>query len=205
MKMTLPPIKGHIKIMISRAAPSLTLEKIKEQLKRGTLNTITSGWLNVGNDRSRQELLQCARKNRKKEELLTKGSEKIMLRVLSHKPVPEVISCPLGQIPKPRSSGFFKQLVGSAYDPSDPSYDGLVFHIHGGGFVAMSSASHQSYTRQWANLIKKPIFSVDYRLAPSFPYPAALDDCWQAYNWLLEHCEDVLGSNNNLCLANERG
>ena len=30
----------------------------------------------------------------------------------------------------------------------DPYFDGLVIHIHGGGFVSMSSASHQSYTRQ---------------------------------------------------------
>jgi len=29
-----------------------------------------------------------------------------------------------------------------------PYFDGVVLHIHGGGFVAMSSASHQAYTRQ---------------------------------------------------------
>jgi len=30
-----------------------------------------------------------------------------------------------------------------------PYFDGIVLHIHGGGFVAMSSASHQAYTRQY--------------------------------------------------------
>lgn len=30
-----------------------------------------------------------------------------------------------------------------------------------------------------------PIFSVDYSLSPEYKYPVALDDCWQAYNWIL--------------------
>jgi hormone-sensitive lipase len=41
-----------------------------------------------------------------------------------------------------------------------------VIHVHGGGFVAMSSASHQCYTRLWADSLGVPIFSIDYRLAP---------------------------------------
>jgi len=79
------------------------------------------------------------------------------------------------------------------FQRGEPTYKELIIHIHGGGFVSMSSTSHQSYTRQWANILKKPVFSIDYRLAPEHPYPAALDDCWQAYNWILDHAEDVLG------------
>jgi len=32
-------------------------------------------------------------------------------------------------------------------------------------------------------------------LAPEFPYPAAIDDCWQSYNWILNFSEEVLGIN----------
>jgi len=79
------------------------------------------------------------------------------------------------------------------FERGEPTFKELIIHIHGGGFVSMSSSSHQSYTRQWANILKKPVFSIDYRLAPEHPYPAALDDCWQAYNWILDHSHEVLG------------
>lgn len=71
----------------------------------------------------------------------------------------------------------------------------LIFHIHGGGFVSMSSASHQVYTRSWAKKLDVPVFSVDYRLAPDNPYPDALDDVWQAYCWVVNNIESQLGIN----------
>ncbi len=42
----------------------------------------------------------------------------------------------------------------------------VIFHIHGGGFISMSSFIHQTYTRKWANELKVPIVSVDYGKAP---------------------------------------
>ena len=57
----------------------------------------------------------------------------------------------------------------------------------------MSSASHQSYTRKWANKTGCPVFSVDYRLAPEHAFPAALNDCWQAYHWIVNYAEEELG------------
>jgi hormone-sensitive lipase len=64
---------------------------------------------------------------------------------------------------------------------------GIIFHIHGGGFISMSSKSHQNYTRKWAIDLETPVFSVDYRLAPKNPYPDGLDDIWQAYTWVLKN------------------
>mmetsp|Transcript_28093 Transcript_28093/g.27791 ORF Transcript_28093/g.27791 Transcript_28093/m.27791 type:complete len:420 (+) Transcript_28093:393-1652(+) len=69
----------------------------------------------------------------------------------------------------------------------------LIFHIHGGGYISMSSASHQVYTRKWANILKIPVISIDYRLAPAHPYPEGLDDVWQAYNWVINHAEEEYG------------
>lgn len=38
-----------------------------------------------------------------------------------------------------------------------------------------------------------PIFSVDYRLSPKYSFPAALNDVWQVYYWLIENAESKLG------------
>lgn len=72
-------------------------------------------------------------------------------------------------------------------------FSSLIFHIHGGGFIAMSSASHQNYTRKIACQTNTPVLSIDYRLAPENPFPAALDDVWQTYLWILNYAKDSLG------------
>jgi hormone-sensitive lipase len=69
----------------------------------------------------------------------------------------------------------------------------VIIHIHGGGFMSMSSASHQAYTRIWSTEVGVPVISIDYRLAPQHPYPAALDDVWQVWNWLVNQGEAQLG------------
>lgn len=46
-----------------------------------------------------------------------------------------------------------------------------IYYIDGGGFVAMSSRSHQNYTRRWANSLNVPVFSIDYGLSPDNPFP----------------------------------
>jgi acetyl esterase/lipase len=64
----------------------------------------------------------------------------------------------------------------------------LIIHYHGGGFVSQSSAGHSVYLREWAAGIDDAvIFCVDYKLAPEFPYPTALDECAYVYQWALEN------------------
>jgi hormone-sensitive lipase len=77
--------------------------------------------------------------------------------------------------------------------PPHEAVENIVFHIHGGGWISMSSRCHENYTRRWALQIKVAILSVDYRLAPEFPYPAGLDDVWQAYVWTIKYAKKQLG------------
>ena len=57
----------------------------------------------------------------------------------------------------------------------------------------MTSRPHQNYIRKWALQSCTPILCVDYRLAPEFPFPCALDDVWQTYMWVVNHAEQFLG------------
>mmetsp|Transcript_5986 Transcript_5986/g.18020 ORF Transcript_5986/g.18020 Transcript_5986/m.18020 type:complete len:815 (+) Transcript_5986:145-2589(+) len=69
---------------------------------------------------------------------------------------------------------------------------GLVIHFHGGGFIGQSSKSHGSYVRLWAsNLQDAVILSVDYKLAPEYKYPYALNECVQAYKWAIDNCSMI--------------
>lgn len=62
--------------------------------------------------------------------------------------------------------------------------DSLIFHSHGGGFIAMTPKGHEAYLRKWARKLKVPVISVYYRLAPDHPYPAALQDVLDSYLYL---------------------
>ena len=91
-----------------------------------------------------------------------------------------------------QKGGLFKMIESMIY-PDYKQANALIIHVHGGGFVSMSSGSHQTYTRIWANELNVPIFSVDYRLAPQDQFPAALNDVWQTYYWLVLNAESRLG------------
>jgi hormone-sensitive lipase len=207
IKITLPGITEKKKIHVTRQYPQITFEKLKEEIADGTIEKITPE----------------KKPNRKDSRGITKkAADRIPIRILSAKKLPpileiesieeETVFSPLKKHGKLRTQmieehiekqktdffGMFKNIgclgrdIGNP-DAIDPHFDGIVIHFHGGGFIAMSSGSHQSYTRQWANILKKTVFSVDYRLAPTHPFPAAVDDCWQAYNWILDNSLNALG------------
>jgi acetyl esterase len=65
--------------------------------------------------------------------------------------------------------------------------DGLrpgLLYIHGGGFVVGSVAAFDAGAMMYADLLDIVVVSVDYRLAPEYPYPAPLEDCYTALTWL---------------------
>ncbi|KAG8224241.1 hypothetical protein J437_LFUL001620 [Ladona fulva] len=78
-------------------------------------------------------------------------------------------------------------------DALPPPSKGLVIHCHGGGFVAQSSRSHESYLRDWAVRLNVPILSIDYSLSPEAPFPRALEEVLYAYCWAL-HNASILGT-----------
>ena len=56
--------------------------------------------------------------------------------------------------------------------------------IHGGGYMIGHAAQDDVLCRRYARELGATVVSVDYRLAPEHPYPAALEDCYSALTWL---------------------
>uniref|UniRef100_A0A182IXR0 Uncharacterized protein n=1 Tax=Anopheles atroparvus TaxID=41427 RepID=A0A182IXR0_ANOAO len=84
-----------------------------------------------------------------------------------------------------------------------PASRGLLFHCHGGGFVAQSSKSHETYLREWAVSLNVPILSIDYSLAPEAPFPRALEEVFYAYCWALRNCELLGTTGEKIILAGD--
>jgi acetyl esterase/lipase len=64
-------------------------------------------------------------------------------------------------------------------------------YFHGGGLVAGSLDTHDPICRALSNASGCVLFSVDYRLAPEFPYPAAIADGCHATGWIAAHAAEL--------------
>lgn len=60
---------------------------------------------------------------------------------------------------------------------------GALLWIHGGGLVIGNPRMNDPHMAAFARELGIVVVSVDYRLAPTHPYPAAIDDCWAALKW----------------------
>jgi len=59
--------------------------------------------------------------------------------------------------------------------------DGAILYVHGGGYVLGSAKAYRGLASQIASRAGRPVFVVDYALAPEKPFPAAYDDVSKAY------------------------
>jgi acetyl esterase len=78
------------------------------------------------------------------------------------------------------------------YRPHGEGPFGVLLFLHGGGFVLPLIPAHDGICRALCRRAGVVVASLDYRLAPEHPFPAAVDDAWAALSWLVEHA-DALG------------
>ena len=89
------------------------------------------------------------------------------------------------------------------YRPSPVDGLGVVLLIHGGGWTVGNLDTHDNLARETAVQTGAVVVSVDYRLAPEHPFPAAVDDCWAALTWLVEHAAEFGGDPRRIAVAGD--
>lgn len=77
-----------------------------------------------------------------------------------------------------------------AYRPSSEVLPALLY-FHGGGWVIGDLDTHDTLCRQLAANARCAVFSVDYRLAPEHPFPAAVEDCMAATQFIARNAQGL--------------
>lgn len=92
------------------------------------------------------------------------------------------------EVPIPRPDG--SVLLARLYRPLSAGPGavlGLLVYFHGGGWCVGDVDSYDVLCRELANGAGCAVLSVDYRLAPEHPFPAAVNDARLAFDWAVEH------------------
>ena len=92
-------------------------------------------------------------------------------------------------IPGPEDNPSMRVIV---YEPKEKS--GLLpalLWIHGGGYVLGSVDENKDLCQQFVKEANCIVVSVDYRLAPEHRYPAALEDCYAALEWIADEASEL--------------
>ncbi len=75
--------------------------------------------------------------------------------------------------------------------------------IHGGGMALGDIDSHDGACRALAERSGVQVLSIDYRLAPEHPFPAAVQDCFAAYSWMVENAESLNADPHRLAVGGD--
>ncbi len=79
----------------------------------------------------------------------------------------------------------------------------VVVFYHGGGWAIGDLDTHDHVARAHAMGAEAIVVSVDYRLAPEHPFPAAVDDAWAALRWVGEHAAELGGDPTRIAVAGD--
>ena len=144
----------------------------------------------------------------------------LMARVLGGKPmnqlsVAEARRAAQGQVPPrrtptPVAAVLDRTIPGPAgdlpiriYTPNGAGPFPLLMYFHSGGFVVGSVAGSDGICRALCHGAGYSVVSVDYRLAPEHPFPAAPDDCLAATRWAAAHAADFNADATRVVVAGD--
>jgi len=80
---------------------------------------------------------------------------------------------------------------------------GLIIYLHGGGWVFGSKESYTKSCLELAERTKRIVISIDYRLAPEYPFPNGLNDCYECIKIIMNNLDKIGFNNRDVCLMGD--
>jgi len=112
---------------------------------------------------------------------------------------------PIGSIEERALPGAAGPLRTRVYIPREPLRNPLpgIVYFHGGGGIFGSIDTHEGLCRMLASESGCEVLSIGYRPAPEHLFPAALDDCRAAVDWVLEHADELALDPDRIAVAGD--
>ena len=87
------------------------------------------------------------------------------------------------------------------FDPKQSSK--IIIYIHGGGWVSGNLDTHSNICYELANSLNRKVISIDYRLAPEYPYPAGFNDCYKVISNIMDNISEFSITWNDVILMGD--
>ena len=119
--------------------------------------------------------------------------------------VADLKDLPIGKVETLQLPGPAGKIALRAYTPVAPGRAPIpaIVYFHGGGFVMGELDTHDTLCRTLSNDSGCRVLSVDYRLAPECPFPAAVDDGFAALKWVEENATELEIDPNGIAVAGD--
>lgn len=110
---------------------------------------------------------------------------------------------PVGNVDNQSIPGAAGKIKIRVYQPSGDGPFPVVVYYRGGGFVIADLDAYDATPRALVNAANCMVVSCDYRLAPENKFPAAHEDAWAAYTWVVKNCGSIKGDPARIAVAGE--
>ncbi len=96
-----------------------------------------------------------------------------------------------------------KEIPVRVFMPEDQIDSKVLLFFHGGGWVTGDIDSYTNLCSRLANETNRRVISVDYRLAPEYPFPSGLEDCYYVTKYLFDHLQLLSCSEDDIILIGD--